>query len=118
MFPLFLKPPGRGGLVFKEFVFEVVDMDLGEQVDLLEILKIYFFKGLSLLFLASQTQKEHSIEHLLSCFIVVLMVRFLIPKLLKQHKIDLEEYPLGPTTSANRSIFQLLFSVTLFRGIY
>ena len=37
------------------------------------------------MFLASQIQKEHSIEHLLNCFIVVLIVRFLKPKLLKQH---------------------------------
>ena len=59
----------------------------------------------ALLFLASQIQKEHSIEHLLSCFTVVFMVRFLKPKLLKQHKTDLEHYPLAPTSTANRSTF-------------
>ena len=63
-------------------------------------------------------QKEHSIEHLLNCFIVVLMVRFLKPKLLKQHKTDLEQYPLAPTSTANRSTFQPLLSIALFRGIY
>ena len=72
----------------------------------------------ALLFLASQIQKEHSIEHLLICFIVVLMVRFLKPKLLKQHKTDLEQYPLAPTSTANRSTLQPLFSITLFSGKY
>ena len=72
--------------------------------------------GLS--FLASQIQKEHSIELLLICFIVVLMVRFLKPKLLKQHKTDLEQFPLAPTSTANRPTLQPLFSITLFSGKY
>ena len=67
--------------------------------------KVTFFKDQPLSFLACQIQKEHSIEHVLSCFIVVLMVRFLKPKLLKQHKTDLEHYPLAPTSTANRSAF-------------
>ena len=45
-----------------------------------------------LLFLVSQIQMEHSIEHLLICLILVLMVQFLKSKLLKQHKTDLEQY--------------------------
>ena len=57
-------------------------------------------------------------EHLLICFIVVLMVRFLKPKLLKQHKTHLEQYPLAPTSTANRSTLQPLFSITLFSGKY
>ena len=72
----------------------------------------------ALLFLASQIQKEHSMEHLLICFIVVLMVRFLKPKLLKQHKTHLEQYPLAPTSTANRSTLQPLSSRTLFSGKY
>ena len=44
----------------------------------------------ALLFLASQIQKKHSIELLLICFIVVLMVWFFKPKLLKQYITDLE----------------------------
>ena len=70
------------------------------------------------LFLASQIQKVHSIEHLLICFIVVLMVRFLKPKLLKQHKTDLEQYLLALTSTANRSTLEPLFSITLFSGKY
>ena len=57
----------------------------------------------ALLFLASQIQKEHSIEHLFICFIVVLMVQFLKAKLLNQRKTDQEQYPLAPTSTANRS---------------
>ena len=46
------------------------------------------------------------------------MVRFLKSKLLKQHKTYLEQYPLVPTFTANRSTFQPLFSITLLRGMY
>ena len=72
----------------------------------------------ALLFLASQIEKEHSIEHLLICFIMAWMVQFFKPKLLKQHITNLEQYPLAPTSTANRSTLQPLFSVTLFRGMY
>ena len=46
------------------------------------------------------------------------MVRFLKPKLLTQHETDLEQYPLAPTSTANRSTLQPLFSITLFSGKY
>ena len=36
------------------------------------------------LFLGSQIQEEHSIEHLLNCFILLLIAQFLRTKLLKQ----------------------------------
>ena len=49
--------------------------------------------------------------------IVVLMVQFLKPKILKQHKTDLEQYPLAPTSTANRLTLQPLFSITLFKLI-
>ena len=70
------------------------------------------------MFLASQMQKEHSIEHWLSCLIVLLMVQFLRPKLLKQHKTNQEQCPLAPTSTANRSTLQPLYSITLFSGMY
>ena len=48
VFPLFIKPTGRGEFIFKELALEGVhDVDH------------------ALLFLASQIQKEHCIEHLL-----------------------------------------------------
>ena len=72
----------------------------------------------ALLFPASQIQKEHLIEYLLVCFIVVLMVWFHNPKLLKQYKTDLEQYPLAPTSTADRSRLEPLFSITLFSGKY
>ena len=70
------------------------------------------------MFLASQIKEEYSIEHLLSCFIVVLVVWFFKPKLLKQHKTDLEHYLQAPTPTVNRATFQLLFSMIRFRGMY
>ena len=90
-------------------------MHFDKQVDLLEFFgeRSISLKDHALLFLA-----EHFIEHLLRSFIVVLMVRFLKPKLLKQHKIDLQRYHLAPTSTANRSTFHPLFSITLFRSMY
>ena len=70
------------------------------------------------MFLTSKIQKEHSIEHLLSYFIVLLMMQFMRPKLLKQHKTDPERYPLAPISTANRSTLQPLFSITFFSGKY
>ena len=118
MFHLFIKPSGRGEFVFKELVLEGADDRFRSTSRSSGVFKE---RSISLvdhasLFLASQIQKEHSIEHLLICFIVVLMVRFLKPKLLKQHKTDLEQYPLAPTSTANRSTLQPLFSITLFNG--
>ena len=46
------------------------------------------------------------------------MVQFFKPRLLKQHKTNLEQYPLAPTSTANRSTFQPLFSITLFKDMY
>ena len=46
------------------------------------------------------------------------MVQFLKPKLLKQHKTDLEQYPLTPTSTANKLTLKLLFSITPFSGMY
>ena len=105
-------------LFSRNLLLKELTIDFGKKVGLLG-----FFKERSislvdhaLLFLASQLQKEHSIEYLLICFIVVLMVRFLKPKLLKQHKTDLEQYTLVPTSTGNRPTLQPLFSITLFSG--
>ena len=104
-------------LFSKNWLWKGLTIDFGNQVvDLLGFLKANFFSGPCLI--VSGQPEQHSIEHLLICFIVVLMVRFLNPKLLKQHKTDLEQYPLAPTSSANRSTLQLLFSITLFSGKY
>ena len=69
-------------------------MDLGGQVESSGVFntKPVSLESQALLLLACHIQKEHSIEHLLGCFIILMMVRFLRPKLLKYHKTDLEQY--------------------------
>ena len=120
VFPLFIKPTGRAELIFKEFAFEGVDRGFWSTSGSSRVFKERSVSLVdnALLSLASQIQKEHSIKHLLICFIVVLMVQFFIPKLLKQYKTDLEQYPLAPTSTANRSTLKPLFSITLFRSMY
>ena len=118
MFHLFIKPTGRGEFVFQELALEGADDRFWETSRSSGVFKE---RSISLvddasLFLASHIQKEHSIEHLRICFIVASTMRFLKPKLLKQHKTDLEQYPLAPTSTANRSTLQPLFSITLFNG--
>ena len=71
-----------------------------------------------LLFLASQIQKEHSIEDLLNFLIVFLIQVLLEPSFLKQHKTDLEQYPLAPTSTAKSSTHQPLDSMTVFKAKY
>ena len=72
----------------------------------------------SLLFLLSQIQYEHSIEDLLN-FLIVLLIRVLLkPSFLKQHKADLEQYPLAPASTAKSSTHQPLDSMIAFKAKY
>ena len=72
----------------------------------------------SLLFLASQIQNEHSIQDLLN-FLIVFLIRVLLkPSFLKQHKTDLEQYPLAPTSTAKSSTHQPLDSIIVFKAKY
>ena len=72
----------------------------------------------SLLFLASQIQNEHSIEDLLN-FLIVFLIRVLLkPSFLKQHKTDIEQYPLLPTSTAKSSTHQPLDSIIVFKAKY
>ena len=72
----------------------------------------------SLLFLASQIQNEHSIEDLLN-FLIVFLIRVLLnPSFLKQHKTDLEQYPLAPTSTAKSSKHQPSDSMIVFKAKY
>ena len=57
----------------------------------------------SLLFLASQIQKEHSKDDLLKFLMLLLLRVLLTPSFLRQHKTDLEQYPLAPTSTAKSS---------------
>ena len=70
------------------------------------------------MFLASQIQKEHSIEDLLNFLIVFLISLLLKPSLLKQHKTDLEQYPVAPTSTVKSSTHQPLDSIIVFKGKY
>ena len=72
----------------------------------------------SYLFLASQIQKKHSIEDLLNFLIVFLMSLLSKPNLLKQHKTDLEQYTLAPTSTAKSSIHQPLDSMIALKAKY
>ena len=118
MFHLFIKPTGRGEFVFKEVALEGADDRFWSTSRSSGVFKESSISLVdhALLFRASHIEKEHSIEHLLICFIVASTVRFLKPKLLKQHKTDLEQYPLAPISTANHSTLQPLFSITLFNG--
>ena len=76
----------------------------------------------SLLFLASykmtKIQNEHSKEDLLN-FLIVLLIRVLLkPSFLKQHKTDLEQYPLAPTSTAKSPTHQPLDSMIAFKAKY
>ena len=104
MFPLFLKLTGRGELVFMGFVLKVLDSGCRWTSGSSGVFKSRSIPlgDQPLLVLPSQIQKEHSIEHLLSCCIVLLMVKFLRPKVLKQHKTDLEQNPLGTQSQSSR----------------
>ena len=120
MFPLFIKLTGRGELVLMRFVLEVLE---GEFKWTKGSSGIFKARSISLedqafSFLLRQIQNEHSIEYLPSSFIVLMMVRFLRPKLLKEHKTDLEQYHPAPTSPGNRCTLQPLFSITLFSGMY
>ena len=58
-----------------------------------------------LLFLASKIKKEHFIEDLLN--FVMFLIRVLVkPSFLKQHKTNLEQYPLASTSTAKSSTHQ------------
>ena len=70
------------------------------------------------LMMDSQIQNGHSIEDLLN-FLVVFLIRVLLkPSFLKQHKTDLEQYPLAPTIIAKSFTYQPLDSIIVFKAKY
>ena len=72
----------------------------------------------SLLFLASQIQKEHSMDDILK-FLMLFLIRVLLkPSFLRQHKIDLEQYPLALTSTAESSTDHPLDSIVAFKAKY
>ena len=73
---------------------------------------------ISLLFLASQILKQHSIQDLLKFLIVLLISLLLKPSFFRQHKKDLEQYPLAPTSTTKSFIHQPLHSMIVFKAKY
>ena len=126
MFPLLMKATGLVDFVFDTGLMVCLrgDREDGElQVSFEGSLRLQLavegFK--SLMFLASykmtKIQNEHSKEDLLN-FLIVLLIRVLLkPSFLKQHKTDLEQYPLAPTT-AKSSTHQPLDSMIVFKAKY
>ena len=72
----------------------------------------------SLLFLASQIENDHSIEDLLNFLKVFVITVLLKPSLLKQHKTDLEQYSVAPTSSTKTSTHQPLDTMIVFKAKY
>ena len=73
---------------------------------------------LSLLFLASQMQREHSMEDLL-IFLMLFLTRILLkPSSLRQHKTDVEQDPVPPTSTAKSSTDYPLDSIVVFKAKY
>ena len=62
----------------------------------------------SLLFMVSQIQNKHSIEDLINVLIVFLIRVLLKLTFLKQHKTDLKQYLLAPTSTEKGSTHQPL----------
>ena len=123
MFPLLMKPTGRVDFAFDTGLMVCLrdDREDGElQVSFEGSLRWQLaVEGVqSLLFLASQIQNEHSIEDLLNFLIVFLIRALLKPSFLKQHKTDLEQYPLVPTSTAKSSAHQPIDSMIVFKGKY
>ena len=68
--------------------------------------------------LASQIEKEDSIDSLLTVFNVFFAEMLLKPRFHKQHNRDLEQNPLAPTSMAYRSTSQPLEFIADFNGKY
>ena len=122
MLPLFIKPTGRIELAFETgwifcFGYGIGDGELQdsfrESLTLRLVVEVHF-----LLFLASQIQKEHSMDDLLK-FLMLFLIRVLLkPSFLRQHKTDLEHYPLAPTSTAKSSTDHPLDSIVAFKAKY
>ena len=111
-----MKPTGRTDFVFDTDLLVCLggDREDGElQVSFEGSLSLQLAAGFQcLLFLASQ------IQDLLNFLIVFLIQVLLKPSFLKQHKTDLEQYPLAPTSTTKSSTNQPLDSMTVFKAKY
>ena len=117
-----MKPTGRIELAFETglifyFGYGIGDGELQdsfrESLSLRLVVEVY-----SLLFLASQIQKEHSTDDLRK-FLMLLLIKVLLkPSFLRQHTTDLEQYPLAPTSTAKSSTDHPLGSIVAYKAKY
>ena len=116
-----MKPTGQIELIFETDLMFYFTYGLGDgelQVSFRESLTFMLVVGdQSLLFLFSQIQTEHSMEDLLN-FLFFLIRVLLKPSFLRQHKTDLEEYPLALTLNAKSSTDHSLDSMVVFKAKY
>ena len=95
-----MKPTGQIELAFGTGLMFCLEYGLGDGETFRESLTLRLVVEVhSLLFLASQIQKEHSKDDLLKFLLFFIRV-LLKPSSLRQHKIDLEQYPLAQTSTA------------------
>ena len=92
--------------------------DGGLQISFEELLSLTVGSRMSPFFIAfgQSDKEEHSIDDLFN-FLTVILIRFQ-PSFLKQHKTDLEQYPLAPTSTAKSSTHQPLDSMIIFKANY
>ena len=116
-----MKPTGQIELAFGTGLMFCVGYGLGDaelQDSFRESLTLRLVEEVHLLlFLASQIQKEHSMDGLLK-FLMFLISVLLKPSFLRQHKTDLEQYPLPPTSTAKCSTDHPLDSIVAFKAKY
>ena len=117
-----MKPTGQIELAFDTglvFCFRYALGDGELQVSFRESLTLRLVVRVhSLLFLASQIQKEHSMEDLLN-FLMLFLIRLLLkPSFLRQLKTVLEQYPLAPTSTVKNSTDHPLDSIVVFKAKY
>ena len=111
-----MKPTGQIELAFGTGLMFCLGYGLGdgELLDFFrESLTLRLVVEVHSLFLASQIQKEHSMDDLLK-FLMLFLIRILLkPSFLRQHKTDLEQYPLAPTSTAKSSTDHPLDSIVV-----
>ena len=117
-----MKLTGQTELAFETglvFCFRYCLGDSELQVSFRESLTLSSVVGVhSLLFLASQIQKQDSMEDLLN-FLMLFLIRVLLkPSFLRQHTTDLEQYPLAPTSTSKSSSDPPLDSIVVFKAKY
>ena len=117
-----MKPTRQIELAFETGLVFCFRYDLGDgelQVSFRKSLTLSLVVGAySLLFLASQIQKEHSIEDLLN-FLMLFLIRVLLqPSFLRQHKANFEQYPLETTSTAQSFTDHPLDSIVVFKVKY